>query len=305
MLERTHLNILREIDRCGTLTEAANKLCLTQSALSHSIKKLEQQHNIDIWEKDGRNLRLTQAGEFLLGMANRLLPQMEYAEQRLTEFASGQRGTLRIGMECHPCQQWLLRTVSPYLNLWPQVDVDVRQKFQFGGIAALINYDIDILITPDPLQKEGLVFFPVFDYQLKLAVSTDHHLAKKDTVYPKDLVDEVLYSYPVPPERLDIYSQFLIPENCNPKHHKSIETTDIMLQMVAAGRGVSALPGWLLEEYQTRLPIALLQLGSKGIEKHIHVGVRSTDQDIAYVKSFLKQAKKSTKKAEPGASLVV
>ncbi|MFX4635605.1 LysR substrate-binding domain-containing protein, partial [Acinetobacter baumannii] len=87
-----------------------------------------------------------------------------------------ERGALRIGMECHPCYQWLLKIVSPYLAAWPAVDVDVKQKFQFGGIGALFGYEIDMLVTPDPLYKAGLVFEPVFDYEQVLVVGPGHPL---------------------------------------------------------------------------------------------------------------------------------
>ena len=101
-------------------------------------------------------MHLTKAGHYLLSLANRWLPQLEHAERILQQYAVGQRGTLRIGMECYPCYQWLLKIVSTYLTQWPDVDVDVKQKFQFGGIGALLNDDIDILVTPDPLYKTGL-----------------------------------------------------------------------------------------------------------------------------------------------------
>src|ERR1700754_2635064 len=99
MLERSHLAIIREVDQQGSLTAAASTLHLTQSALSHTIKKLEQQLGTDIWLREGRSLRPTQAGEYLLAVANRVLPQLTVAEERLRQFAQGQRGTLRIGME--------------------------------------------------------------------------------------------------------------------------------------------------------------------------------------------------------------
>ena len=139
ILERSHLEIIRAVDQHGSLTAAAEELHLTQSALSHTIRKLESQLDIAIWYREGRNLRPTQAGEYLLAVANRLLPQLNYAEDRLKQFAKGERGTLRIGMECHPCYQWLLKIVSPYLAQWPYVEVDVKQKFQFGGIGALFG----------------------------------------------------------------------------------------------------------------------------------------------------------------------
>ena len=123
-LEKIHLTIIREVERQGSLTAAARVLCLTQSALSHTIKKLEQRVGTAIWLREGRHLRLTQAGHYLLGVANRLLPQLEHAEERVRQYASGERGTLRNGIECHPCYRWLLRVVSPYLTNWPDVDVD-------------------------------------------------------------------------------------------------------------------------------------------------------------------------------------
>src|ERR1700757_12133 len=192
MLERSHLMVVREVEQQGSLTGAADALNLTQSALSHAVKKLEQQLGTPVWTREGRSMRLTQAGQYLLGLANRMLPQFEHAEERIKQYAQGQRGTLRIGMECHPCYQWLLKVVEPYLSSWPDVDVDVKQKFQFGGIGALLSYEIDILVTPDPLLKSGLLFEPVFDYEQVLVVGSKHKLAGLAYVQPKQLADETL-----------------------------------------------------------------------------------------------------------------
>ena len=291
MLDRIHLSIIHEVEKQGSLTAAARVLHVTQPALSHSMKKLEQQLGTDIWLREGRSLRLTQAGQYLLAVANRVLPQLKLAEERLQQFAQGERGSLRIGMECHPCYQWLLKIVSPYLAAWPDVDVDVKQKFQFGGIGALFGYEIDLLVTPDPLDKPGLVFEPVFDFEQVLVVASTHKLAKEEYVKPKQLTNEVLVSYPVPPERLDIYSMFLTPAGIIPKRHKPIETTDIMLQMVASGRGVAALPRWLVLEYADKMDVVPVRLGKHGIAKQIFLGVRETDVEIDYLRAFIEQAK--------------
>lgn len=290
MIERIHLSIVREVDRQGSLTAAAQVLCLTQSALSHAVKKLEQQLGTDIWLREGRSLRLTQAGQYLLAVANRVLPQLEQAQDRLHQFAQGERGTLRIGMECHPCYQWLLKVVSPYLAQWPDVDVDVKQKFQFGGIGALFAYEIDLLVTPDPLYKPGLCFEAVFDYEQVLVVGPGHPLARARHVEPAQLADEVLITYPVAPDRLDVFNQFLTPAGIAPRRHKTIETTDIMLQMVASGRGVAALPRWLVKDYARSMPVTPVKLGRKGIAKQIFLGWREADADIDYLQAFVKLA---------------
>ncbi|WP_347558027.1 LysR substrate-binding domain-containing protein [Robbsia sp. KACC 23696] len=294
MLERSHLLVVREVERKGSLTAAADTLNLTQSALSHAVKKLEQQLGTPVWTREGRALRLTQAGAYLLGLANRLLPQFELAEARMKQYAQGERGTLRIGMECAPCYQWLLKVVSPYLTRWPDVDVDVKQRFQFGGIGALLGYEIDVLVTPDPLKRAELHFQPVFDYEQVLVVGDDHALAGEAYVTPEQLAEEVLITYPVETERLDIYTQFLTPANTVPKRHKVIETTDIILQMVASGRGVAALPRWLVEEYASWMPLTVVQLGKKGIAKQIFLGTRKTDDNIDYLAAFLKDAREWT-----------
>lgn len=290
MLERYHLSILQSVVKTGTVTEAAEELHLTQSALSHAIKKLENQLGMKVWEKQGRTLKLTQAGKLILSLANRINPQFEQAELLLNQIAKGQRGLLRIGMECHPCYQWLLKVVEPFLKKWPDVEMDVKQEFQFGGMGALRGYEIDLLVTPDPLFKPGVDFIPVFDYEHQLVVARDHPLANQSHVQPHDLINETLITYPVEPSRLDIFSRFLVPAGCTVKKHKIIETTEIMLQMVAANRGVAALPGWLIRDYATQMNIQGIRFGEEGIHKQIFLGIRNEDRQVDYINDFIQMA---------------
>jgi len=291
MLERFHLDLLRQVDQHGSLTAAARRVGLSQSALSHAVGKLERQLGANLWEREGRGLRLTSAGRHLLSFAHRVLPQFEHAERLVAQIARGERGTLRIGMECHPCYRWLLKVVEPYFLQFPDVDLDVKQKFKFGGIGALFAHEIDMLVTPDPLRRKGLRFEPVFDYEQVLVVGRDHSLAKRAYVVPMDLEQETLITYPVEVGRLDVFSQFLLPAGCAPRRHVTIETTDIMLQMVASGRGVAALPRWLVAEYKSEIRVKAVRLGRRGIAKQIFLGIRAADVDIEYIAAFIRLAR--------------
>jgi LysR family transcriptional regulator for metE and metH len=286
MLEFQHLAILREIDRAGGVTAAAERLNVTQSALSHTIRKIEERYGVKIWMKRGRGLRFTQAGEYLLALAQRILPQVEHAERVLSDFARGRRGSLRIGMECHPCRKWLMRLAPRYLAAWPDVDVDVGTAFRFDGVAALLGHEIDLLITPDPIELPELLFTPVTSYELVLVVHDAHPLAGRDWVTPQDLVDEVLITVPVGVERLDVYTRFLAPGQCRPREHRTAEMTDLILQLVAAGRGGSVLPDWLVREEGADLPVRVVRLGPQGINKCINLGVRRGEEQIAYMAGF-------------------
>ncbi|MEM8569656.1 MAG: LysR family transcriptional regulator [Pseudomonadota bacterium] len=270
MLELQPLAILREIDRTGSLTGAADKLSLTQSAVSHAIRRFEDRHGVRLWEREGRRLRLTPSGDYLLGLAKRVLPQLEHGAVVLEDYARGRRGAIRVGMECHPCLDWLMRVVDPFLTVWPDVDLDVTSAFQFGGLAALEGHEIDVLVTPDPIERLDLEYVPVFDYELVLAVSDAHPLAGKGCIAPEDLAAETLVTYPVGRERLDIYTRFLVPAGAHPKRHRTVETTDLMLRLVATGRAVSATPDWLLRGVPG---VQGVRIGA-GIDKTIHFGIR-------------------------------
>lgn len=294
MLDRQHLSILREVDRMGSLTAAAERLNVSQSALSHMIRKLEERYGVAMWEKDGRNLRLTEAGRYIVALAQRILPQIERAEAVLSDYRYGQRGSLKIGMECHPCHQWLMGVTKPYLVDWPDVDLELTTSFAFGGVAALTGYEIDILITPDPIEAPGISYVPVFDYELVLAVPSAHPLAAQSHAEPTDLVDETLFTYPVPPERLDVFTQFLVPANCRPRHHRNVETTEMMLQLVAAGRGVSAIPNWLVRQQAATLGVRPVRIGKTGIKKSIHLGLRAGDEAVDFIAGFLATSRQTS-----------
>ena len=117
----------------------------------------------------------------------------------------------------------------------------------------------------------------MFDYEQVLVRRTaSTRCAIAAYVQAEQLADEVLITYPVEIDRLDIYNQFLMPAGISPKRHKAIETTDIMLQMVASGRGVAALPRWLVEEYADKMDIVPVRLGRQGIAKQIFLGIRDS-----------------------------
>lgn len=294
MINRTHLEIIRKVQQTGSLSSAAQALYLTQSALSHSISKLEGSLGTRIWHREGRKLRFTQAGQQLLALAERVLPEIEHCEKKVIEVAEGKRGLLRIGMECHPCYRWLQTVISPFLKEWHSVDVDIMQQFQFDGLTALASYDLDLLVTPDPEDKPRIKFIPVFDYELVLVVPADHALAGEEYVKPSHLKKETLFTYPVPRERLDIYRYFLNPAYVKPAVHKPLESTEIMLQMVAAGRGVTALPRWLVNQTPNDQPLTTLSLGKRRVFKKIWLGIHDDNMDVQYIDRFIEIAKSNS-----------
>jgi len=287
MIERSHLSIIRTLHDKGTLTEAAKALHLSQSALSHQIRYLEKKLDVALWERQGRNLRLTQAGNLLLRTAQRVLPVLEQAEQTLKAYGEGRQGVLRIGVECYPCHQWLTGAIGDFLRQMPDVDIDIVNKFQFSGLEGLLNQHIDILITPDRVQDKNIGYDALASYELMLVVSAGHPLAGREAITPEDLLDATLLTFPVPSERLDILVQFLNPAGIRPARIKKIESVELMLTMVGLGRGVCVLPEWLADNYRQGMTLQKIRLGEQGMWKKLFIALRGQDREIAYMQQFI------------------
>ncbi|OUR65665.1 LysR family transcriptional regulator [Methylophaga sp. 42_25_T18] len=290
MIERSHLKIIKALADNGTLTAAANALFLTQSALSHQIRYLEKKLEVSLWEKDGRQIRLTQAGELLLQVARQVLPVLEQTEKTVKAYGEGRQGILRLGVECHPCYQWLKGILADFLINMPDMDVDIVSKFQFSGLEGLLNHHIDLLVTPDVVKKQGVHYEPLFDYELVLLVANSHKLAGKTFINADALDDELLLTFPVPHERLDVFTQFLLPASVTPKT-KAMESLDLMVQMVGLDRGLTVLPNWLAEELSQSLPVSTVRLGKRGLHKTLSAAMREQDVAINYMQTFVNLGK--------------
>ena len=295
MIEHSHLKIIQALHTNGTLTEAANALCLSQPALSHQISYLEKKLGIALWEREGRSLRLTQAGTLLLEVAHQVLPVLSQAEKTLEAYSEGRQGILRIGVECYPCFEWLTGMVGQFMQQMPDIDIDIVQKFQFSGLEGLLNHHIDVLITPDLVKKEKIDYEILAEYQLILLVSADHPLADIQHITPELLCKETLLTFPVPLERLDILTHFLTPVHLAPEKLKQIESLEIMLQMTALQRGVCILPEWLADIKNKNLKLRKIRIGKKGLYQKLYLAMREPDRTIPYIKQFIAVGQKTAK----------
>ncbi|WP_417542285.1 LysR family transcriptional regulator [Methylophaga thalassica] len=291
MIERTHLKIIQALAEHGSLTAAANALYVTQPALTHQIRYLEQKLEVRLWERQGRKLRLTQAGQLLLKTARQVLPVFEQAENTMQALADGKQGVLKIGVECHPCYEWLKAILTDYLIAMPKMDVDIVHKFQFSGLEGLLNHHIDCLVTPDKVTHKDLFYAPLFEYEMVLLVASTHSLSGLDYIEAEALESELLMTFPVPHERLDIYTQFLLPANVKPQH-KTMESLDIMVQMASLNRGVTVLPDWLAKQYCQEIPASIVRLGQRGVMKTLFAAMRVGEQTVPYMATFLEMGQK-------------
>lgn len=303
MLELKHLKTILCIHEHGSLVLAAEKLFLTQSALSHQIKEIESRLGVSLFIRKSRPLRLTVAGERLLETARIVLPMMTATERDLKRLAGGEAGRLHIAIECHSCFDWLMPAINHYRNHWKEVEVDLSTAFNFVPLPALQKGRLDAVITSEPKPMVGIHYEPLFRFEMLLAVSNAHALASATFITPEQLQQETLITYPVERERLDVFTRFLDPVGVEPRDTRTAELTLMMVQLVASGRGVCALPNWALAPYLESGQITTLKLGA-GMLSTLYIAVREEQLESPYLREFLKIARETCFQTLKGISQV-
>ena len=287
MLEIRHLRSLQAIHKWGSLARAAEQLHLTQSALSHQIKALENYYGTALFLRSTKPLRLTAVGAKLLELAQRVLPEVDAIDHQLRQFAQGNQGRLYIAIECHACFEWLIPVLNRYRQQWPEVEIDIRLGLGFEPIAALQRGEVDVVISSDPQDDVTLCFEPLFEYEAQLALAHDHPLANKKYIVPEDLANQTLVTYPVERKRLDVFTRFLQPAQIEPAEVRQAELTSIILLLVATLKGVAVLPDWVLRESLNQHHLSTRPLGEEGMHGTLYAAFRKGEERLSYMQGFI------------------
>ncbi|MFT2112319.1 LysR family transcriptional regulator [Marinomonas sp. 2405UD68-3] len=290
LIEVRHLKTLTALRETGSLVEAADRVHLTQSALSHQLKDLEEKLGCPLFIRKTKPVRFTSAGLRLLQLADDVIPSFRSARRDIQRFAEGESGRLHIAIECHSCYEWLMPTIDHFREHWPDVELDLSTAFSFMPLPALARGDLDLVVTSDPIEIVNIEYIPLFQYESQIAVSRHHKLAQKEFIEPQDLKNEILITYPIESERLDIFRHFLDPAGIQPVKIRHCELTLMMMQLVASGRGVCCLPNWALTEYTNRQYVITKSLGEEGIWCKLYIAIRKDQKGSPFIQDLISTA---------------
>ncbi|MCL4108745.1 UNVERIFIED_CONTAM: hypothetical protein GTU68_049086 [Idotea baltica] len=290
-IEFRHLRTIRAIHQAGGLARAADQLNITQSALSHQIKGLEDQAGVELFVRRSKPLKLSAAGHRLLQLAERILPEIEALEDDFQGLRAGSAGRLHIAIECHACFEWLFPVLEQFRKAWPDVDVDIRPGLAFDALPALQKEEVDLVVSSDPEVLEDVEFSPLFDYAPVFVASANHPLSQKDFVEALDFRGETLITYPVERSRLDVFSQLLIPAKVEPKLIRQVELTAVILLLVASNRGVAVLPDWVVREVKYSSDYVTRPLTETGITRRLYAATRQDDTHKPFMSHLIRLAR--------------
>jgi LysR family transcriptional regulator for metE and metH len=286
-LELRHLETLLALAECGSLSKAAARLFLTQSALSHQLKALESHYGAALVERNTRPLRFTAIGQRLLTLARAVLPQVAEAGRDVARLVQGHAGSLRVAVQCHNCFDWLMPAMDAYRSLWPEVELDIISGFVIDPLPLLDRNEAELAVIHDEqVPHPNIVYSPLFRYESVALMSPRHRLAAKPYVDAADFADETLITYPVPDEMLDVMKHLLIPAGVNPRR-RTAELTVAILQLVASGRGIAALPSWTVGNYIERGYVVSRPIGPAGLRCELYAATTAGGAQAAYIREFI------------------
>ncbi|ETD73134.1 LysR family transcriptional regulator [Pelistega indica] len=286
-LELKHLKTLLALAETGTVSTAAQRLFVTQSALSHQIRSIEEHFNVSLFERKSSPLRFTIAGERLLRLAQEITPLISEAERDIVQIVEGEAGELRIAVECHTCFDWLMPAMDLFRSLWPKVELDIVSGFHSDPVGLLLTHRADIAIVSDMESQAGVSYKPLFSYEMVGICAADHPLAQKAIWEASDFKEETLITYPVPDDMLDLIRKVLRPANIEPKKRLS-ELTIAIIQLVASRRGIAALPYWTVLPYLQKGYVVAKQIGQTPLRSNLYAAIRENQKNIAYLNDFIK-----------------
>jgi LysR family transcriptional regulator for metE and metH len=269
MLEIRHMRSLLAIAESGKLVTAAERVHLSQSALSHQIRDMEAHYEVSLFERTKQGLRFTAAGERLLALARETLAAVSAAERDLIRLKGDTQGELRIVLECHTCFDWLMPVMDEFRRRWPEVEVDLVAGFHADPLRLLADGKADVVIGEKPVSKRNWQVAPLFRFEILVVMANEHRLRAKRRIDPNDLLGETLITYPVPQERIDLIRQVLAPADIK-LERRTAELTIAIMQLVASRRGIAALPNWGVKNYVDHDYVLAKRVGAKGLWSELY-----------------------------------
>jgi len=294
-MELRHLKMIREVARQGNLTKAASCLYLSQSALSHQLKEIEDFFNTQIFIRQKKQMLLTQTGKIILEASERIVSELEQTKKLVQYLADKNAGEIRISTECYTSYHWLSGFLTEFQLLYPKVDIQISPEATYNSVSHLLENRIDIGIVEDNLNPK-LAYTPLFRDEFMAIVPNNHPWTKLKWVSEEKFLDENYIMYNIPNEVSTIYSKLFVTKG--PKKVYKITLTEAIIQMVKAGLGVAVLPHWVASPHIRNGELSAISITRTGIRRTWYAAVLKNKILAPYMNAFIKNLSKHLKASE-------
>jgi LysR family transcriptional regulator for metE and metH len=273
ILEIRHLRVVEAVSREGSVTRAAVRLHLTQPAVSHALKGLEDRLGVSLFRREDRRMLPTAEGQRLLRAAGTVLEEVRRAEFDVEQMRTGHQGVVRIATECYTCYSWLPSLLAKFGDRFPDVALTIAPEERADPIGGLLNERLDLAIMSTLPRANDIACTKLFQDEMVAVVPRNHSWAKRTSVSALDFENEHLINHG-PLETTTIYQDILHPAGVSPRRCTTLPLTEAIIQAVRSGVGISVLARWLVAPEIEAGSLRGVRIGRRGLKRTWYAAVR-------------------------------
>ena len=285
-LDIKHLKLMVAVTEEKSVTRAGERLHLTQSALSHQLRDLEERLGTPLFLRLNKKMVLTQAGERLLQSAQQVLGELKHAEADLKKMAASDQGTLRLITECYTCYYWLPELLREFSRKYPKVEVNIALEATQEPLPALLNGKVDVAIVADAPRDTRITYRPLFKDELVAIMPPDHPLASRPYWRAQDFDDQHLFLC-INPKNSHLYEHVLNPAGIKPARFSQVQLVEAIIEFVKAGLGISALAQWAVQAHLDAGTLVARSITRKGLHRQWSAAFLRNDFQPAFINEFV------------------
>ena len=264
-LDSRQLHAFAALARRGSFTLAAKDLFLTQSAVSHAIKALEDDVGCRLLDRVGRRVLLTQAGEQFLRHTEKILREMEAARAGLEQLTKWGHGRLRVGASTTACQHILPTVLREFRQSYPKCDIRIEPGDHGQQLELLRAGQIDLALMLEPPAQAltEFVFVPLFQDELCFVVAPLHPWAKAGRAPRETIEAETLVLYNKASQTFRLVSEYFREEKITLSNFIELGSMEAIKELVKIGIGAGILAVWIAREELENGSLVSLPLGPR------------------------------------------
>ena len=286
-MELKYYRLIKTIAEEGSIANSSEKLFLTQSALSHQLRELEERLGFKVFHRKRNKWLLTSEGQELYNLAVQLFETIKIGFSKIEQIKEGAKGKIELAIECQSFFHHLPGFIQKMGFLYPEIDIDLNIGSRHEIIAKLNAGEVDITLSTYKPLLDDLHTIEIFQDEIFAVVHKEHFFNENDYVAPSSFKDAHLIINSFPLEGVAIYEHCLRAINVIPKKISAIPFTELSLAMVAANLGVLCSPKWQLKSLKLQEELRLKRIGPNGIKRTHYLVVKKKALAKNYINNFI------------------
>ena len=290
-MELKYFRLIKTIAEEGSIANSSERLFLTQSALSHQLRELEERLGFKVFHRTRNKWELTQEGSELYKLANKLFSSIDEGFMAIKHIKEGSKGSIKLSAECQSFFLSIPSFIQKMGILYPEIDIDVTLGATHQTISQVLSDDIDIAIVTSKPTSEELESIKVFEDEIFAIIHKENQLNSFDYLEAGHFsyVHLLINSFPL--DGVSVYEHFLKPNKINPKKISAIPFTEITLSMIEANMGVMCAPKWQLAPFKLSKELMLKRIGKNGLKRKHYLVVKKERRNKKYIHDFISSFK--------------